>query len=665
MVDIVLSNLTHDYREIASSKVPLSVGVIGAFLSTKIPDANITVFNQIKYIENLISEFPKNKKIIFGFSNFLWNQALNIAISKIIKSNFINSIIVFGGPNLSSDSFEREIFLKTNKQIDFYILDEGEYAFYKLVDLCINKNFNVEKVKLSNPNQTVFLHGDQLIETESLQRVEIINTPSPYTSGLLDAFLDKFAPLIQFTRGCPFTCTFCTEGKSRWMKIYRKDNDFVERELNYIAKNCNKNLELHIADSNFGMYVQDENNAQILKNTIRKYKWTKSILSSTGKNAKERVLRVSKILDGLISLSASVQSTDPAVLKAVKRKNIQLDDIFSVGLDGCSSDEFSSYADTILLLPGDTKEAHFNTIKDVIEKNIDVINLFQFTLLKGSEVDSSNNRKEFEMRTSFRIIPRCYGKYTFLGEKFTVAEIEEMCISNNSMSFDDYIACRKMHLVLEIFYNNKIFKEIYLILEEKGISKFDFLTYVSENLLDLQDLVDAFLNETKREIFPTYNGLESFFINNIEKFSSGEFGSNLLYKYKIKSTQIYMEEVLKVVFKSLRYFLILGERERDYVKLNLFLTELEELMSCRYSDMLNTSKFYQKTFSYNFLKLGINSLSIIISNKEKIKLNIRHTIDIRDMVNYKLNTMDYGTTSKSIILSQIRMDRCFRKLTLC
>ena len=140
MVDIVLSNLTHDYREIASSKVPLSVGVIGAFLSTKIPDANITVFNQIKYIENLISEFPKNKKIIFGFSNFLWNQALNIAISKIIKSNFINSIIVFGGPNLSSDSFEREIFLKTNKQIDFYILDEGEYAFYKLVDLCINKN---------------------------------------------------------------------------------------------------------------------------------------------------------------------------------------------------------------------------------------------------------------------------------------------------------------------------------------------------------------------------------------------------------------------------------------------------------------------------------------------------------------------------------------------
>ena len=589
MVDIVLSNLTHDYREIASSKVPLSVGVIGAFLSTKIPDANITVFNQIKYIENLISEFPKNKKIIFGFSNFLWNQALNIAISKIIKSNFINSIIVFGGPNLSSDSFEREIFLKTNKQIDFYILDEGEYAFYKLVDLCINKNFNVEKVKLSNPNQTVFLHGDQLIETESLQRVEIINTPSPYTSGLLDAFLDKFAPLIQFTRGCPFTCTFCTEGKSRWMKIYRKDNDFVERELNYIAKNCNKNLELHIADSNFGMYVQDENNAQILKNTIRKYKWPKSILSSTGKNAKERVLRVSKILDGLISLSASVQSTDPAVLKAVKRKNIQLDDIFSVGLDGCSSDEFSSYADTILLLPGDTKEAHFNTIKDVIEKNIDVINLFQFTLLKGSEVDSSNNRKEFEMRTSFRIIPRCYGKYTFLGEKFTVAEIEEMCISNNSMSFDDYIACRKMHLVLEIFYNNKIFKEIYLILEEKGISKFDFLTYVSENLLDLQDLVDAFLNETKREIFPTYNGLESFFINNIEKFSSGEFGSNLLYKYKIKSTQIYMEEVLKVVFKSLRYFLILGERERDYVKLNLFLTELEELMSCRYSDMLNTS----------------------------------------------------------------------------
>ena len=37
--------------------------------------------------------------------------------------------------------------------------------------------------------------------------------PSPYTTGLLDKFLDgTFTPAFETARGCPFLCSFCHQG---------------------------------------------------------------------------------------------------------------------------------------------------------------------------------------------------------------------------------------------------------------------------------------------------------------------------------------------------------------------------------------------------------------------------------------------------------------------
>ena len=37
--------------------------------------------------------------------------------------------------------------------------------------------------------------------------------PSPYTTGLLDKFLDgNLIPAFETARGCPFMCTFCDQG---------------------------------------------------------------------------------------------------------------------------------------------------------------------------------------------------------------------------------------------------------------------------------------------------------------------------------------------------------------------------------------------------------------------------------------------------------------------
>ena len=71
------------------------------------------------------------------------------------------------------------------------------------------------------------------------------------------------------------------------------------------------------------------------------------------------------------------------------------------------------------------------------------INTFQLMMLPGTEIDSPSTRNKFEMKTRFRILPRCFGYYDVLGKQTIAAEIEEVCISTNTLSFEDYVKCRK------------------------------------------------------------------------------------------------------------------------------------------------------------------------------------------------------------------------------
>ena len=58
-----------------------------------------------------------------------------------------------------------------------------------------------------------------------------------------------------------------------------------------------------------------------------------------------------------------------------------------------------------------------------------------------------------------------------LGKKISVAEIEEVCIANSTLSFQDYLECRKMNLVIQIFFNDGVFEEILFLLRKPKIYK--------------------------------------------------------------------------------------------------------------------------------------------------------------------------------------------------
>ncbi len=117
--------------------------------------------------------------LIFGFSNFIWNNALNIKIASIIKKRFSKSPIVFGGPNFPLDKEDREYYLNTAGAIDFYIPFEGEAGFSNLITSFIENEFNIQKTKESLPRQAVYMLNDRLHEANMCERMGINDIPSP------------------------------------------------------------------------------------------------------------------------------------------------------------------------------------------------------------------------------------------------------------------------------------------------------------------------------------------------------------------------------------------------------------------------------------------------------------------------------------------------------
>ena len=62
-----------------------------------------------------------------------------------------------------------------------------------------------------------------------------------------------------------------------------------------------------------------------------------------------------------------------------------------------------------------------------------------------------------------------------------VADIEEIIIATKDLSFEDYISCRVMNLIIETFINNSPFEEVFSVMNNLGISTFEIMEELHKN----------------------------------------------------------------------------------------------------------------------------------------------------------------------------------------
>ena len=293
---IFLGDLTYDTVGMSTEVFPLNIGYIASYCQKLFGSkVEITLFKYIKDLENAINEHPPD---VLGLSNYVWNHRISLEMFAIAQEKNQNIINVWGGPNFPADFESQQIFMNNYPNVNFYVPIEGEVGFANIIQQRINfseSEFKKEILIKKTIDGCISRKIDGTIQFSipEIRTKKLDEIPSPYLTGLMDKFFDgKLTPMIQTNRGCPFTCSFCVDGSDSVQRVNQFGFDRVTLELDYIAKHVPKNIHsLHISDLNFGMYPRDLKICDSIVEIQKNYNYPHRILSTTGKNKKEQIIK--------------------------------------------------------------------------------------------------------------------------------------------------------------------------------------------------------------------------------------------------------------------------------------------------------------------------------------------------------------------------------------
>ena len=667
--DIWIADLSHTTQGISAINFPLGASYVAAYAKKELSNScDVQLF---KFPSHLAEALHKKSPTMLCFSDYCWNFELAYRFASLAKKRDPNVITVFGGPNFPTDPQEKLEFLKKRTAIDFYIELEGELAFVDLTKNLMENNFNSLEFKKKGKTiiNTRYVHDNHLIGGP-VERIKDINIlPSPYLSGLLDEYFNfPLIPMLETTRGCPFSCAFCYDGLAARDRVYRYDSQRTEEELYYIAKKVKNEDNLVITDLNFAMYKQDVVTAKTIAKIQEIYKYPKLIQASAGKNMPKRTIEVGNILKGWIT-GASLQSTDPTVLKAIKRQNISTEAYQEVINHANSIEGQLSHSEIILGMPEDSKERHFESLRFGIDNKVTHLRMYQSMMLMGTEMASKATRKKYGLKTMFRTIPGCLGIYNIFGKEHSIAEIEEIIVGSNTLSKKDYLECRIMNFFVEAFYNKSMFEEVFVMLRSLKISAFDCLVYMKEHpelySKRIKEILKDFIFQTTEDLYETWEQANQYVLSPevINKYIGGEMGINELL---LSSALLFDEfdDVCYLMFESARGTL----KQKGMLSQNIknYLLDLQKFITMRKKNPLTkTEQVISATFKYDFeaireAKYNINPNSIPML-KTPLQYDFFHDQEQRDHISNQVRLFSNHAVGLGKLLKHSDLRLFFRR----
>lgn len=554
---IYLGDLTYDTVTIATEAFPLNVGYIASYCKQQFgKDIDIEIFKYIPKLEKAIRESPPD---VLGLSNYCWSHNVSKEMFKILKEVKPEALKIWGGPNFPVDLPSQEEFMNKHSEIDVYVPIDGETGFANLIEQILQSESLEqisEKIK-DNPVEGCITRNRSEKIQFSIPAIRIKNLdeiPSPYTSGLLDEFFDgKLTPMIQTNRGCPFHCTFCTDGKDEVNQVNNFSINRVRSEINYITNKVPKNTRsLHISDLNFGMYARDQEICEELANSQEKFDYPKFIKCTTGKNQREKIIKAIRKLSDSLRITMSVQSLDKQVLTNIRRSNISVEQVLDL-YPSIKETGLQTTSEVILGLPGESYQTHLDTLRGLVRGKMDEIVVHTCMLLDGSEMKTPKEMEKWDFKTKFRVIQRDFAK---LSNGKNVVEIEEVIVGSNTLSFEEYVELRL--LAFTIFVTNKgiVFEPIIKFLRQNNIDVFDLYYKIMKELNNASEKVfktsnrfkEATINElwdTEEEIIENYKKDSEY-----NKLLSGEEGTQVIYHFLAEVITSCMDEWVEHVINS-------------------------------------------------------------------------------------------------------------------
>ena len=586
---VYLADPIHTYIGTRDSRfIPLSALNIAAYIDAIFGEKlQISVF---KFPERLMEAIESRPPDIIGTSNYIWNYRVSKAALDFAKRRNPRAITVMGGPNATLTVPKMTRFL-ADGVVDYYVPDSvtgGEKPFASLVGALL------DRVDVVHEHRGV--HGIWLLDKDTGQarlippqpsEPNLKWLPSPFQMGLADQFFeDGLAAMIETNRGCPFHCSFCVWGNGS--KVTQFDVDRVRADLDYCSVRAKQKL-LMINDANFGLFKKrDLEIAQHIKKLNKEAAWPTNIVVNWGQVRSESSIAVANELKGITILRQSSQSMNEEVLKTVKRNNIP-DFQWKYVAEECRRDGIESFAELIIMLPGETLESYLSGLRYFFKLGINCVNTNQCQLLEGAEMNTDEHRARFGVKTAWRLLEDAYGEYN----NYTCIEAEEVVTETNTLTFEENMMARALNWLIQMSWTIRRHDLILKVMLDRGHNPVDFLMRVIQNAdhapAGFRKLMQDFDRDARAELFPSYEALCEHYSKKeeLEKLRSGGFSKlNTLYSGRALAVnseiiQFYCRIATEIMNEqgenSEAFFEMLDECARFASERSLSVTELNRI----------------------------------------------------------------------------------------
>jgi radical SAM superfamily enzyme YgiQ (UPF0313 family) len=352
---------------------PLGLAYLASFIrqkdfSVQVIDAIVDNYTDEKLIEYIKSEKPK----VIGISSLTLTFNRAIITAESIRKNFPDILIIIGGHHAT---IVRESLLKENPCFDICVYGEGELILLELLD---------EYRKLGWDRNGFLKNNETLSKIKGISYIRdqnvIINPPRELIKDLdklpmpAREFFDmkKYVPLpnqykrlpsihMTVTRGCPFSCSYCSASSVFGRGFRLSSPQKVIAEIEYIIEKYGAK-EISFWDDAF---------------TVNK-KWVREVCQ----------LMIDKKLDITWTCYGRVRTVDKEILQLMRKagcwnmffgfesgvqelldlinKNITLDEIRQV-VKWCKEVDIEVRASFMIALPTETPQMAQQTIDFAIE----------------------------------------------------------------------------------------------------------------------------------------------------------------------------------------------------------------------------------------------------------------------------------------------------------
>jgi radical SAM superfamily enzyme YgiQ (UPF0313 family) len=312
---------------------------------------------------------------VCAFSSYVWNEVISQEIAKEVRKQYPDCIIVWGGPQVGPEDYDLD-------WCDIVIKAEGERNFVNIL-----RDIDA---------------GKELPQTYTSDRIDKLDEcPSPYLEGVFDDIIAShpeavFAMTLETNRGCPFQCTFCDWGSLTYAKIKKFDLDKVVGELDWATQNPIGYL--WVADANFGVFkARDIAIANLIKYACdHPDSGIDAVNIQYYKNSTEISFEIARILGKYNrGMTLSVQSMTEEVLVAIKRDNLEINDLTKL-LKQAREYNVLAYSEVILPLPEESLDSFKTSITQLLEcGQHNAIEMWMGQLLKNSELGSKEHIEKY------------------------------------------------------------------------------------------------------------------------------------------------------------------------------------------------------------------------------------------------------------------------------